>query len=392
MRLFILLSLFGCLMSWNSAVSAAKDDPASTAPLKNGGRAPTLGGKVMWEQVAVVEGYKLQMHKLTGHYRLLDEANVRITFGTLNTCEDALARELESPRLSENKTWKVVTIGGKQFWSDVKIVGGWRIQQNVFSNHFRLLNAEDVRQTWGRLEQCEAALKREIDAGAVKVSGEKLCLLLHGILRSKDSFNKLKVAMEAEGYVVYSVNYPSTRFSLQRHAEQVDRLMDDFEKQFEQIDVVTHSMGALIARRVLSQRKSKKFGSLVMMSPPNQGALLADMFHDWVPTKIIWGPSAKEMRTESEEFARNAGIPNCRFAVIAGISGKPRGTNPLVPEDDDGVVGVSETKLDGMADFMTVKSGHTYIMNKKESILGVKNFFKHGAFKAGKVVVENGEH
>ena len=217
-------------------------------------------------------------------------------------------------------------------------------------------------------------------------------MLLHGILRSKDSFKKLKKSLEAEGYVVYSVNYPSTRFSLQRHTDQVNRLMNDFEKQFEQIDIVTHSMGALIARRVLSDRKSKKFGSLVMLAPPNQGSLLADIFHDWVPAKIIWGPSAKQMRTESEEFARNAGIPNCRFAVVAGVSGKPKGTNPLIPEDDDGVVGLSETKLLGMTDFMEVKSGHTYIMDNKKTIKAVMNFLNHGAFEKKEAVEKNGEN
>ena len=165
---FLLYGLF-CLQPVFS-----EDDSVTSDSNSNKFRIPTLGGKVMWDLVAEVEGYKLQMNKLSGHYRLLDSANVRITFGTLQKCEEALATELEQGKKSENVNWKIPTIGGKQFWSDVKIIGGWRIQQNVFSDHYRLLNKKDVRQAWGREDQCEEALKRAIESGKVKVTGKKI--------------------------------------------------------------------------------------------------------------------------------------------------------------------------------------------------------------------------
>ena len=50
--------------------------------------------------------------------------------------------------------WKFGTLGGKQFWTDELIHGGWRIQRNVLSGHFRLLDADNQRRAWGSWEGC----------------------------------------------------------------------------------------------------------------------------------------------------------------------------------------------------------------------------------------------
>ncbi len=55
---------------------------------------------------------------------------------------------------------KVKTLGGRQLWGDVQFFHGWRIQQQVYTRHYRLLDANDVRHAWGTLEQCQARLKQ----------------------------------------------------------------------------------------------------------------------------------------------------------------------------------------------------------------------------------------
>jgi DNA-binding XRE family transcriptional regulator len=37
------------------------------------------------------------------------------------------------------------TLGGKVWWRDVRAQGGFRVQQNIISNHYRILDAEDRR-------------------------------------------------------------------------------------------------------------------------------------------------------------------------------------------------------------------------------------------------------
>lgn len=41
------------------------------------------------------------------------------------------------------------TAGGKIFWDTLDRRNGWKLQQNIFTGHFRILDPEDVRQAWG---------------------------------------------------------------------------------------------------------------------------------------------------------------------------------------------------------------------------------------------------
>jgi hypothetical protein len=41
------------------------------------------------------------------------------------------------------------TMGGALFWEDVAEIKGWRIQQNVFTDHWRLLDPGNMRHAWG---------------------------------------------------------------------------------------------------------------------------------------------------------------------------------------------------------------------------------------------------
>ncbi len=62
---------------------------------------------------------------------------------------------------SASMTWNIAapTLGGRQFWGDVFYFRGYRIQKNVFTGHFRLLDPRDNRQAWGTREQCQLALE-----------------------------------------------------------------------------------------------------------------------------------------------------------------------------------------------------------------------------------------
>jgi hypothetical protein len=44
-------------------------------------RMPTAGGHVWWYTIESRNGFKLQEHKITGHYRVLDPADYRIDWG-----------------------------------------------------------------------------------------------------------------------------------------------------------------------------------------------------------------------------------------------------------------------------------------------------------------------
>ena len=40
------------------------------------------------------------------------------------------------------------TMGGLVFWNDVFSYEGWRIQQNGITQHYRILDPDDIRRAW----------------------------------------------------------------------------------------------------------------------------------------------------------------------------------------------------------------------------------------------------
>lgn len=40
-------------------------------------------------------------------------------------------------------------MGGEVFWTDLAEYNGWRVQQNTFTHHCRILDDEDMRIAWG---------------------------------------------------------------------------------------------------------------------------------------------------------------------------------------------------------------------------------------------------
>jgi hypothetical protein len=55
------------------------------------------------------------------------------------------------------------TMGGAVFWNDLAEYNGWRLQQNMLTQHCRVLNPDDVRVAWGgydaMIESFEMLLK-----------------------------------------------------------------------------------------------------------------------------------------------------------------------------------------------------------------------------------------
>ena len=48
------------------------------------------------------------------------------------------------------------TLGGMQFWADEVVFHDWRIQRNVITQHYRLLDGDDVRIKSGTHASCQA--------------------------------------------------------------------------------------------------------------------------------------------------------------------------------------------------------------------------------------------
>lgn len=258
------------------------------------------------------------------------------------------------------------TTGGLQFWGDVAFFHQWRIQCNAFTGHFRLLDESNVRRAWGTLEACQTELaeirRRE---GLPAMEGEAV-LLLHGLGGSRKQMRDLEEFLtETGGYQVFVVGYPSTRGGVDRHAEQLARVMNSLEG-IERVHFVAHSLGNLVIRRWMANNTDPETGTpidarvgrVVMLGPPNQRPRLASYLEPIDPYNAIAGRAGRELNDDWGQLEPTLAIPRREFGIIAGGKGDGEGWNPLIPGDDDFTVGVAETKLAGACDFRVVQVTH----------------------------------
>ena len=262
------------------------------------------------------------------------------------------------------------TLGGKQLWRDVWWREGWRVQEHAWTGHHRLLDTAENRRGWGAksfcIERAEAQAPSERDS--------HLVVLLHGLGRSRASLDKLATEFSSQGYRVCSLTYPSTRASVDEHVEGIREVLARLD-EVEQVSFVTHSLGGLVARELACEENHWEVERMVMLAPPNRGSELGRRL-DWNPAvRILLGPALADI-----ERAPELGVPDAEIGVIAAARGHRFGWNPLVRGDDDGVVGVEETKLDVPHTHHVVRGLHTFLMRDDDVIEKVARFLASGSF------------
>ena len=276
------------------------------------------------------------------------------------------------------------TLGGVQFWADELVFHKWRIQRNVYTGHYRLLDERDVRRAWGTFDHCRATLddlKRTLDLPPLS---RKVVLTVHGLVRTRSSMEPLgDYISERSEYEVLHVGYPSTRADLATHAAGLASVIKHLEG-VEEINFVANSLGNLVVRRYLGdhtdpstgKRPDSRIKRFVMIGPPNNGAQLAVFFKDNPLLGLVWGKSAKELATDWEKVSRKLAVPECEFGIIAGV----RGVNPLVSGEDDLVVAVEETRLGGARDFFLAPVAHTHLRTDQKICEYTLRFLEQGCF------------
>ncbi|MCG6154878.1 alpha/beta fold hydrolase [Rubinisphaera margarita] len=275
------------------------------------------------------------------------------------------------------------TLGGLQYWSDIHFFRDYRIQQNVLTSQCRLLDRRNNRHASGSFEECVTALEGiRTEKNLAPMSGEAV-VLLHGILRSANSFTPLRVALEKDGYYAIPVNYPSTRITIEKAAEDLHRVITSLEG-IETVHLVGHSMGGLVIRAWFAlpqtQSQTQRIGRVIMMGTPNHGAELADRLHRFPPFQWVMGQAGQQLRTDFGTVDKLP-IPTVPFGIIAGGRGEnTNGYNPLMQGDDDGTVTVASTHLEGESDFCSFPCLHMLLMRDPRSIEATRNFLKHGSF------------
>lgn len=291
--------------------------------------------------------------------------------------DDLMAAMFRDPKGS---IWSS-TLGGRQFWGDVHFFHHFRIQKNVFTGHYRLLDSHDRRLASGTLEACRQALNELRKKDHIPSMSGTVVIFVHGIVRSSKSMSTLARLAEKHDMTGLEFDYPSTQIDIRECAEYLHQCISGLEG-VEKIHLVVHSMGGLVTRAYFEKYHDPRIGRLVMLGTPNQGARMADHLKGTLLFKTVFGPAGQQLVTDPEGVIPSLPIPPCEFAVIAGVRGDGKGWNPFIAGDDDGTVEVSSTRLPGAADFITIPVIHALMMRDQAVGEHALRFLQTGSLRA----------
>lgn len=203
---------------------------------------------------------------------------------------------------------------------------------------------------------------------------EATVVLLHGQGRSRLSMVILGKRFRSAGYQTLNFPYNQTIHSLDEISGQLVEFIGQKVKTSD-YHLIGHSLGNIIIRNAFRKDYPDGLRKIVMLAPPNQPSHLAKRLIKNLIYRVFTGDSGQKL--SEQKFYRDLPVPTVLFGVIAG----DRGQSLTFSEPNDGVVTVESTKLEGMADWILLHHGHTFIMNCKDTFEHSRHFLEGGRFK-----------
>ena len=192
---------------------------------------------------------------------------------------------------------------------------------------------------------------------------------------------------EKGDYTVFNVTYPSMQRDVGQHARSLAHIIENLDGITE-INFVAHSLGNLVVRYYLGdqtdpqhgRRPDRRIRRFVMLGPPNQGLIIAAMLADNKIFELGGGPQRAAIGGPVAQIQPHLVTPACEFGIIAGGTQFDKGFNPLLKEDNDGLVTVESTKLAGAADFLVLPLIHACLVDDPHVMQSTLRFLEHGYF------------
>ena len=138
----------------------------------------------------------------------------------------------------------------------------------------------------------------------------------------------LERRLRREGIETTRIGYPSTKGGIAASEAHVRASLSALGER--PLDLVGHSLGGLLAARLLRDPQSLKIHRIVQLGTPNLGSPLVDRMGSIWPVRRLCGPAVAELRAHTSRHPTDPHI-----AAIAGTAGFPG--VPLPRPHDGGV-------------------------------------------------------
>jgi pimeloyl-ACP methyl ester carboxylesterase len=198
-------------------------------------------------------------------------------------------------------------------------------------------------------------------------------LLLHGYLRTARGMNYLKSFFIKNGFNTIVPTLPVTTAGIERCGDLLYKILSEIS--WETLHMVGHSSGGRVILDILTRYDIPGTGNVVLISTPANGSAAAKFLSTL--------PYADHLsRTLADLSVPVKKIPSGKkIGVIAAGTGMQFGFNPFMSGDNDDLVAVSETRFDGMHDFVLRRFWPHQLVHKNEKTANlVRNFLMTDSF------------
>jgi pimeloyl-ACP methyl ester carboxylesterase len=206
-------------------------------------------------------------------------------------------------------------------------------------------------------------------------------ICIHGIWSHGTGMYLIKQRLEKEyGLRVLLFNYASVRGTLDDNAARLAGFIRD--RKLASTHLMGHSLGGVIALRMLANHADAVPGRVVCIGSPLTGSRVAEFLsrQDWAEPILGHSLTTGVVHAAASEWATRV----CEERDVGIIAGTvPIGVGRLVTRFDgenDGSVAVSETRLDGARDHICLAVSHKGMLVSKAVVDQAAAFLKRGEF------------
>lgn len=271
-------------------------------------------------------------------------------------------------------------LGSAQSWTDHRIAGAYRLQNRTGSDAWRVINGLGKVELSGSREACETSLEQRVTGDAAKPLKGEIVVLVHGLFQTRAKMESIETRLKQGGKRhVVNFGYASTKSEIEGHAAALREVLRAAGPEA-RVSFVGHSLGCIVIRSMLADLGDSKWklGRVVMIGPPNQGAEMARRFSASPAVCRLLGPGFEQLADPERKSLVAFPAPTCEFAVISGECPKWMLNNPLIQGEDDWIVGVSETHLEGAKRQVCVPAHHGEIVHDPKVLEMIERFLTTG--------------
>lgn len=210
------------------------------------------------------------------------------------------------------------TLGGKQFWEDLFICLGWKIQRNITSQKMRLLDPWNIIRSEGDYQQCFDDFNKYAEAHELDIpENQHLIIMLHGFGQDSTMFGFIENELNKKGVMTAAINYPSMQRGLSGHACQLNQFVNNLQN-VSSVSFVTCGVANIIVETAIAQKdkwqEKIKINKIIEINP----LIKEDVFWNKVNKlgflNFIFGPLIGELATDS--ISKFHHIPDTAIDVV----------------------------------------------------------------------------